>query len=177
MAQQAAQRVEVWVGVGTADIRAGVLFATSRGRTESCTFAYDPATSHPGCLRDRPVASAPDGELPDAGRQATFGAMSDCAPDRWGRTLVRRSGAAAARTEGRASRQLGEIDFLLGVRDDLRQGTLRFRLVESDFLASADTGVPAMTDLPELLDLAARAEQSSADLPDLQRLEAAEATS
>ena len=32
------------------------------------------------------------------------------------------------------------------------------------------TGVPALTDLPALLALAARAESDTADLPDLQRL-------
>lgn len=171
MVQQAAQRVEVWVAIETADIRAGVLFATRRGRTESCTFAYEPsylATS--GAYAIDPSLPLRTGSYQTPVGQAVFGAMSDCAPDRWGRTLVKRSEAAAARANGRPARQLGEIDFLLGVRDDLRQGALRFRLVEGGFLASADTGVPALTDLPELLDLAARAEQSSADLPDLQRL-------
>jgi serine/threonine-protein kinase HipA len=102
--------------------------------------------------------------------QALFGALTDCAPDRWGRTLIARREAALARGERRTARALGELDYLLGVRDDLRQGALRFRFGQGPFLADEDTGVPALTDLPALLDLAARAEKGTADLPDLQRL-------
>ncbi|WP_404391034.1 type II toxin-antitoxin system HipA family toxin [Humibacillus xanthopallidus] len=65
---------------------------------------------------------------------------------------------------------LGEIDYLLGVRDDLRQGSLRFRRDDGPFEAVEDPGVPALTDLPVLLALAERAEADTADLSDLQRL-------
>jgi serine/threonine-protein kinase HipA len=47
---------------------------------------------------------------------------------------------------------------------------LRFRIGAGSFLADDDSGVPALTDLPALLDLAERAETDAADLPDLQRL-------
>ncbi len=83
--------------------------------------------------------------------------------------LVRRE-AAAARADGRTAQTLGEIDHLLGVRDDLRQGALRLRFGDGPFLADGDTGIPALTDLPALLDLAPRAESDTADLADLQRL-------
>ncbi len=99
-----------------------------------------------------------------------FGAFADSAPDRWGRTLVQRREAAVARAEGREPRSLGEVDYLLGVRDDLRQGALRFRRDDGPSEATEDRGVPALTDLPELLSLAERAETDSADLPDLHRL-------
>lgn len=56
------------------------------------------------------------------------------------------------------------------MRDDLRQGALRFRDGSGPFLAPDDTGVPALTDLPALLDLASRADSDTVDLPDLQRL-------
>lgn len=87
-----------------------------------------------------------------------------------GRTLITRREAAQARAEGREPRSLGEVDYLLGVRDDLRQGALRFRHGAGPFEATDHQGVPALTDLPELLALAARAETDSADLDDLQRL-------
>ena len=62
-------------------------------------------------------------------------------------------------------------DLLLGVRDDLRQGALRFRLDEQGpFLATEESGVPALTDLPVLLDIAARAERDTASYEDLKRL-------
>ena len=89
---------------------------------------------------------------------------------RWGRSLIRRREVAQARDEGREPRSLGEVDYLLGVRDDLRQGALRFRRSDGPFEAVEDRGVPTLTDLPELLALAARAERGTADLPDLQRL-------
>ena len=165
-------QVQVHVAVGEQDVHAGTLFSHRRRGTESATFTYTT-----GYLA-APGAYALDPELPLAAgaRQtrigrALFGAMTDCAPDRWGRTLVTRREAALARGEGRAVRSLGEIDFLLGVRDDLRQGALRFRTEAAGrFLADDISGVPALTDLPALLELAARAENDTADLADLQRL-------
>jgi serine/threonine-protein kinase HipA len=57
------------------------------------------------------------------------------------------------------------------VRDDLRQGALRFRRGEDGpFLSTEDSGVPVLTDLPRLLDIAERAESDSADYEDLKRL-------
>ena len=163
--------IEVHVGLDGREVLAGTLYSHRRRGTESATFAY--ATGYLSAAG----AYALDPELPlssgarqtRAGR-ALFGALTDCAPDRWGRTLIARREAVLARSEGRTARALGEIDYLLGVRDDLRQGALRFRLGQGPFLADEDTGVPALTDLPALLDLAARAEKGTADLPDLQRL-------
>ena len=155
-------QVQVHVAFGGTDVHAGTLFTHRRRGTESATFTY--VTSYLAV----PGAYALDPELPLAAgaRQtrvgsALFGAMTDCAPDRWGRTLVIRRESALARAEGRVPRSLGEIDFLLGVRDDLRQGALRFRTDHGPFLADDDTGVPALTDLPALLDLAARASADS----------------
>ncbi|HUZ55164.1 MAG TPA: HipA domain-containing protein [Streptosporangiaceae bacterium] len=66
---------------------------------------------------------------------------------------------------------MSEIDLLLGVRDDLRQGALRFRLGDQGpFLATEESGVPVLTDLPALLDIAARAERDTANYEDLRRL-------
>lgn len=110
------------------------------------------------------------GSLHTRVKRALFGALTDCAPDRWGRTLMARREAALAREEGRAARSLGEVDYLLGVRDDLRQGALRLSLGNGPFLADDITGVPALADLPALLNLAQRAENDTADLSDLQRL-------
>ena len=163
--------VQVYVSGAGADVLAGTLYSHRRRASESATFAY--ASDYLGT----PGAYALDPELPmRTGSHQTrvdatlFGALTDCAPDRWGRTLISRHEAAEAREEGRAARSLGEIDFLLGVRDDLRQGALRFRRADGPFLADDDTGVPALTDLPELLSLAARAENDTATLPDLRRL-------
>ena len=163
--------VEVVVSDGGADVEAGTLFSHRRGRTESATFVYAPAyVTRPGAYEldpSLPLGTAPS-QTPVG--QTIFGALSDCAPDRWGRTLINRAEARAAREEGRTLRALGDVDYLLGVRDDLRQGALRFRIGGGPFLAPDDVGVPALTDLPELLDLADAAERDDVSLPELRRL-------
>ena len=164
--------VGVYVRIGGTDVRAGTLYVHRRRGVQSASFSYDSAY-----LADR-RAYALDPALPLAGGtyqtgvgRAMFGAFTDCAPDRWGRTLVARREAALAREEGRTRRTLTEVDYLLGVRDDLRQGAMRFRQGDDGpFLAEESTGVPALTDLPELLRLAERAERDTAGLPDLHRL-------
>ena len=55
-----------------------------------------------------------------------FGAIGDSAPDRWGRALMRRAERRRAERAGTAPRSLQEIDFLLLVDDEARQGALRF---------------------------------------------------
>ena len=66
-----------------------------------------------------------------------------------------------------APRSMSEIDLLLGVRDDLREGALRFRQGGQEaFLAAEASGIPVLTDLPALLDIAARAERDVADYDD-----------
>lgn len=163
--------VEVYVSDGGADVEAGTLYSHRRGRTESATFVYAREyVTRAGAYEPDP--SLPLGTAPSqtpVGR-TIFGALSDCAPDRWGRTLIKRAEARAARDEGRAARALGDVDYLLGVRDDLRQGALRFRIGEGPFLAPDDLGVPALTELPELMMLADAAERDDVSLPDLKRL-------
>ena len=165
--------VEVWVSIGGVDVRAGTLYPHRRrgGSTESASFTYlDEYLANPRAYSLEPGLPLEAGAHQSAIGHPMFGAFGDCAPDRWGRTLVKRREAAEARAEGREPRSLGEVDYLLGVRDDLRQGALRFRRGDGPFEAVEGRGVPALTDLPELLTLAARAEADSADLPDLQRL-------
>lgn len=163
--------VEVYVCDGGADVEAGNLYSHRRGRTESATFVYArDYVTRPGAYEldpSLPLGTAPS-QTPVG--QTIFGAFSDCAPDRWGRTLIKRAEARAAREEGRAPRALGDVDFLLGVRDDLRQGALRFRIGEGPFLAPDDVGVPALTELSELVALADAAERDDVPLPDLKRL-------
>lgn len=162
--------VAVWTSEG-ADVRVGTLYP-HRGRgTESATFSYETV------YLARPDAYGIDPQLPlDASPHHTpvahvlFGAVADSAPDRWGRTLLLRRETRAAREEGRPPRSLSELDYLLGVRDDLRQGALRYADEAGTFLASEPDAVPILTDLPSLLDLADRAERDTATLPDLQRM-------
>ncbi|MDN5764855.1 MAG: type II toxin-antitoxin system HipA family toxin [Humibacillus sp.] len=165
--------VEVWVSIGGVDVRCGTLYPHRRrgGSTESASFTYvDEYLANPRAYSLDPGLPLQGGAHQSSIGHPMFGAFRDCAPDRWGRTLVKRREVAQARADGREPRSLGEVDYLLGVRDDLRQGALRFRRGDGPFEATEVRGVPALTDLPELLTLAARAEADSADLADLQRL-------
>lgn len=163
--------VAVYVAAGGRDLLAGRVQSSIRDG-EPVSFAYDD-----GYLAD-PDAYALDPALPmvtgtleaPAGR-ATFGAFADCSPDYWGRMLMRRAGQARATAAGTDPRPIGELDVLLGVRDDLRQGALRFTRGErGPFVAAEDSGVPVLADLPALLDSAERAGRGEADYDDLQRL-------
>src|SRR5664280_712239 len=126
-------------------------------------FALDPELQlAPGTARTR--AGAP-----------MFGAVTDSGPDRWGRFLVERCEIGRAEAEGRSPHGLGEGDYLLAVRDELRQGALRVRAdspagTEGTFLAADDADIATVADLPDLLTLADRAERGAADLQELQRL-------
>jgi serine/threonine-protein kinase HipA len=147
---------EVVVQIEGADVLAGRLWSHRRRGSESATFSY--ATEY---LAHRDAHEL-DPALPlVAGQQQTptgrpiFGAFSDYAPDRWGRRLIQRSEQQRIRREGGAGRSFGEIDYLLGVRDDLRQGALRFRDPESGtYVADETVGVPHLLDLPKLLSAA-----------------------
>lgn len=59
--------------------------------------------------------------------KSNFGLFLDSAPDRWGRTLMRRREAIDARIANRPSRTLTEADFLMGIYDGNRMGALRFK--------------------------------------------------
>lgn len=160
---------EVFVQIGGADVWAGRLWSHQRRGAESATFAYAEE------YLARPDAYALDPALPlNTGQQQTrlgqelFGAFTDCAPDRWGRRLINRAlrtGADGAR------RRLAEIEYLLGVRDDMRQGALRFRAAGGDvFLAPEESGIPPVVELPRLLQASARLERDQDNDEDLRLL-------
>jgi serine/threonine-protein kinase HipA len=164
--------VEVIVAIAGENFLAGRLWShRSRGR-ESATFSYDESY----LALDR--AYELDPRLPLVGGpqhtvqgQEIFAAFTDCAPDRWGRRLVKRSERRRAEAEDRSERSIGEIDYLLGVRDDLRQGALRFRDPgDGAYLAAEDEGVPDLVDLPHLLNAAERLERDEVDEPELAAL-------
>ncbi len=167
------REVEVLVRLAEGDVLAGRLWAHRRQNTESATFVY--ATDY--LARDGSYALDPalplvSGQLQTPANRKVFGAFSDCSPDRWGKMLIRRRFGNADADEGRGGDQsFGEVDFLLGVRDDLRQGALRFRDPESgEFLADEEEGVPHLIDLPRLLDYADRAERDVANQEELDLL-------
>lgn len=164
--------VEVVVSIAGEDVRAGTLWShRNRGR-ESATFSY--AASYLALdlayeLDPRlPLVGGP--QQTDEG-QELFAAFTDCAPDRWGRRLIKRSERRRAAGEDRSERSIGEIDYLLGVRDDLRQGALRLRDPgDGAYLAAQRQGVPSLVELPRLLNAAERLERDEVDEPELAEL-------
>ena len=86
---------------------------------------------------------APDG--------AMAGIFTDAAPDRWGRTLMQRREAVAARRERRQLRRLDDWDYLVGVNDEVRIGALRLADPESgQFLEASRVAVPPKARLRDL---------------------------
>jgi serine/threonine-protein kinase HipA len=164
--------VEVYVAVGEKNLLGGRMYPHRRRGVESASFIYnDRYLANPEAYALDPALSLVTGTLQTPIGRALFGVFADSLPDRWGRTLIQRAERARAKAAATAPRSMSEVDLLLGVRDDLRQGALRFRLNEQGpFLATEESGVPALTDLPALLDISARAERGTADYEDLKRL-------
>jgi serine/threonine-protein kinase HipA len=168
----AERQVEVFVQIAGEDVPVGRLWSHRRKKVESMTFSYSSA------YLARGDAYALDPLLPlVSGQQQTpldrgiFGAFSDCAPDRWGQMLIRRRHRNQDGNENTGEASFGEVDYLLGVRDDLRQGALRFRDPESgEFWADEQGGVPHLVDLPRLLNFADRAERDVASQEELEAL-------
>jgi serine/threonine-protein kinase HipA len=164
--------IEVAVQIGDEDVLAGRLWAHRRGATESATFAYDPTyLADPRAYSLEPALPLSAGQQQTAVGRAMFGAFSDSAPDRWGRRLITREERRRAQAEGATERSFAEIDYLLGARDDLRQGALRFRdPSSSEYLATEHSGAPHLINLPVLLGAAERLERDEAGEEELRTL-------
>lgn len=163
--------VTVTVQIDGVDIPTGRLWAHRRAKTESASFAYHPEyLALNGAYPLDPTLLLSEGQHQTAEGQKIFGALSDCAPDGWGRRLIQREQRKQA-LAGSPHRELGEIDYLLGVRDDLRQGNLRFRIPGDDNYVATDTdSVPHLIGLPRLLNAAAALEQENDSDEDLRIL-------
>lgn len=133
----------------------GRLWTHIRNGRESSSFEYDAGWLHAkGRFPLDPSLMLTPGPFHASGDRPLFGAFGDSAPDRWGRELMRRSERRRAERESQSPRSLMEIDYLLQVDDEARQGALRFTSTEGGpFLASNinSTRIPPLIDLPRLL--------------------------
>lgn len=77
------------------------------------------------------------------------GAFQDCSPDRWGRNLIAKRHRQAREEQRQAD--LNDVDFLIGVSDQTRQGALRFTHGGSDSFLDPYNRVPKLIELPRLV--------------------------
>jgi serine/threonine-protein kinase HipA len=135
----------------------GRLWARMRKDRESATFEYDKDwLAHSERFSLEPALKLGPGPFHTPSDKPLFGAIGDSAPDRWGRVLMRRAERRRAEREGQTPRTVREIDYLLMVDDEARQGALRFAEREGGpFLAEhGPTKIPPLIELPRLLSAA-----------------------
>jgi serine/threonine-protein kinase HipA len=104
----------------------GRLWARTRKDRESATFEYDQSwLAHPERFSLEPAVKLGPGPFHTPSDKPLLGAIGDSAPNRWGRVLMRRAERRRGDREGRTPRTVREIDYLLMVDDEARQGALR----------------------------------------------------
>lgn len=132
-------------------VRVGTLRRIAAPTGALTAFAYDEGwiARTEAFVMDPSHGLYPGEQYPRQGTQIAP-IFADAAPDRWGRTLLERREAAAARVEGRARRALGEWEFLLEVADSSRMGALRLRDDDGRYLDDVTPAIPPMARLREL---------------------------
>ena len=140
--------IQVHTTVNGQDVSAGTLFTQANHATFRYSADYIAMAGSYDLAPSLPRSTAPF-------FFTGLGPFSDSAPDRWGRRLLARE---LKRT------RLPEIEYLLGVNDLTRQGATRF-FIGDDPVADG-SGVPALADLPDLLNTA-DAVQENRDVADL----------
>lgn len=144
----------VYIDLNGASHLVGRLWARARKNKESATFEYDPGwLQRAARFSLEPALTLGPGPFHTPADAPMFGAIGDSAPDRWGRALMRRMERRRAEREKQTPRTLQEIDYLLLVDDEARQGALRFADREGGpFLREAGVKrIPPLVELPRLL--------------------------
>jgi serine/threonine-protein kinase HipA len=153
----AREPVEVTVETGDKELTAGTLWIHERGG-QTASFRYaDSYLTAPGSYSLDPVLPVEAGVFHTPPGLAMFSAFADSAPDRWGENLMRRAERERAAAMAATPRTLAKADFLLGVRDDTREGSVRFRQAGSHSYYSAHrNAVPRLIEVARLLRAAER---------------------
>ena len=151
------KEVLVYVDLDGVPHLVGRLWTRARKNKEGATFEYDQGwRRHAARFSLEPALKLGPGPFHTPADTPMFGAIGDSAPDRWGRALMRRMERRRAKREGKALRTLREIDYLLLVDDEARQGALRFAEREGGpFLREEGVKrIPPPVELPKLLSAA-----------------------
>ncbi len=167
------KKIFVYIDLDENPVLAGRLWAHTRNGHESATFEYDNTwLNFHKRFSLEPALPLNIGPHHTLAEKPLFGAIGDSAPDRWGRILMRRSERLIAEREKRSPRTLMEVDYLLMVNDEAREGAIRFSLEEGgEFLANRDhQKIPPLIDLPKLLNASKRVTDDNATEEDLKLL-------
>lgn len=154
--------VDVFISREGDSIRVGEAHFTRQRGQVSTTFLYDPEYLRGGFPSIDPALPLVSGAQYQSGLVRAF---ADSAPDRWGRNLLDKAERADARSAERTPRRLDDVDYLLGVSDETRQGALRFRIRGRNEFLGSGAHVPPLLELPTLL----RAADEVVDAVDPQR--------
>jgi serine/threonine-protein kinase HipA len=144
--------IEVTVEIDGQEFVAGTLWVHEQ-RTETATFRYsDSYLASPVSYDLDPALPKSAGIFQSPPGKPLFSAFADSAPDRWGQNLMRREERERAAAANSTPRSLRNADFLLGVRDDIREGAIRFRRPGTrDYYSAQHSAVPRLVELPRLL--------------------------
>ena len=148
------EKTYVYVDIDGAAELVGSLWSRVGKGHENATFEYQKTwLENPKRFSLEPALTLGPGPYYTDEGKALFGAIGDSAPDRWGRLLMRRAERRRADIEHRAPRTLREINYLLMVDDEARQGALRFAQTEGGPFVQTDARgrIPPLLELPRLL--------------------------
>jgi len=148
------QQIYVSIQLGEETLLVGKLWFHQRATRQSASFEYHKDwLKHSEKFALDPALQLTEGSFHTTPDQILFGAIGDSAPDRWGRVLMRRAESMRNKSAGETPRTLSEVDYLLGVNDEARQGALRFSLeVDGPYLTPKNKeSIPPLIDLPRLL--------------------------
>ena len=153
------REVLVYVDLDGVPHLVGRLWSRTRKSRETATFEYDAQwLENPARFSLEPALKLGPGPFHTVADMPMFGAVGDSAPDRWGRALMRRMERRRAERDKQTPRTLQEIDYLLLVDDEARQGALRFaERPGGAFLREGGAQrTPPLIELPRLLSAAER---------------------
>ena len=162
-----------YIDLNGESVLVGRLWSRMRNGRESASFEYDQTwLENPQRFALEPALALMPASFHTPPGKVLFGAIGDSAPDRWGRTLMRRIEHQRSEREKETPRTLSEADFLLLVDDEARQGALRFKIApEAPFMATGDgLRIPPLVELPRLLSASGRVESNDEDEEDLRLL-------
>ena len=143
----------VYCNLDGQDIPVGRLWSHYHNGKESASFKYEESwLKYPNNFELEPFLLLTEGTFHTDSNKSLFASFEDCAPDSWGRLLIKRNEIKLAQLEKRPRRQFREIDFLTQLNDFSRQGALRFkRDPKGDFLTQTGKKFPTIMTLSKLL--------------------------